>query len=421
MKSLSGSNECYQITESTVSVVKEVFKKCLNSKTHQLFSWGSVARRDMGPRSDLDLVILSEYPNIESIEQFKQAIEKELPDNRLDLLEAYHPDTLRKIAGIDGTDRQAALFLRNELNPHNANQWSTKVREDTPGNLKDLFHVLSNMEFVYPNLFGINNLKFSPGSTKDFVFAHLLANFLENYKGMAEVSNSLDYFAEKELIPEQTIRSSKKNLDAILYLRNRVQEIRYSYHAILDEDTLKTLARDINLDKEGLEKEVRNIQRNTRGLYTDLKHVLIEESKRFLTPKDYSNIESLLFHQGSDQPEIVKEIIDSGSEISMMMLAYATKDPKVLEKIRKRAPQSWYVCYGIANNPHSSEKTLIRLMVPETKQKSMLEELYTGFAWRNIYLYIAKNPSATDKIREHIINYPNARPMDIEVAKKTEK
>jgi len=63
-----------------------------------------------------------------------------------------------------------------------------------------------------------------------------------------------------------------------------------------------------------------------------------------------------------------------------------------------------------------SENTLLKLMIPPKELSASTRALYTSFAWRNIYLYIAKNPSATKKIKDYILSYPNARPMDIEAA-----
>jgi len=99
-----------------------------------------------------------------------------------------------------------------------------------------------------------------------------------------------------------------------------------------------------------------------------------------------------------------------------VVTAYATKDSKLLDSLALHNPYDWYVLYGIANNTNVKAKTLWRLICSSDDSKA--QELYTDFAWRNIYLYIAKNPVAPRDIRKYICNYPKARPMDVEAALK---
>ena len=105
-------------------------------------------------------------------------------------------------------------------------------------------------------------------------------------------------------------------------------------------------------------------------------------------------------------------------EIPKIIAAYSSKDSNTLDLLAKENPYNWYILYGIANNTKVSEKTLWRLIVPSHDGDKKMEGLYKDFAWRNIYLYIAKNPATSKDIREYICNYPKARPMDIEAASK---
>jgi len=413
---ISNFNESTKITETTINVVKDIFNTHLNAETHQLYSWGSVGRREMGPRSDLDLIIISKNPDLQAITRFKQSVNKALPNHRLDLLETYSPDELVRIGKIDGTDRQAILFFRNELKKNSGIDFDKEIKKDIYQNLREMFHSLSNIEFIYPVLFKKGNLKFSPGYLKNFHFIYLVANFLNNYKGIKDTNDALNYFQKKGFFSKKRMKKANADFATLCYCRNQIQEITSSENACVDSFVLTRLAINLNMTTSKVRKYLKNIRLRTLSLFQDCKKILLKQSRTILPKSEYILIKKLLAQKKITSLKLINKIVSSGSEISMILLAYVAKESDILEKLRKIAPDNWYILYAIANNRNSSEQTLIRLMVPEKTQKYLLADLYTDFAWRNIYLYIAKNPSSTYKIRKCIMNYPKAREMDIKAA-----
>lgn len=418
---LSGVNESRAISQKAISKAVGLFREYFNDKTHFLYSWGSVARREMGPFSDLDLIIASQHPDYRKIAKYQKTLGEALPNHRLDILERHTPKELQRIAEIDGTDRQAIFFSRNETPIRGASHELTKIQshiQTRDKNLREIFHILVNLEFVYPKLFGPCNLKFSPGRLKDFYFAYLLANSLDQKRTTRSIPEALSYLKNGGYISASTLLKSKSAFSDVLYLRNKTQEIKHSYHSVLDRKTAKTLCRREHVDAKSLKNLINETQEVGRNLFEDLKKLSLELAKKGMTEKNNEMLEEVLNLNGHSKT-LAKNIIKSKEEILLMVLAYVSRDPEVLEILRRNSLTKWYVLYGIANNPYTHEKTFISLMSPSAQERHIIKNLYSDFAWRNIYLYIAKNPAATKKVKQLILQYPNARPMDIEAVLAT--
>jgi hypothetical protein len=112
--------------------------------------------------------------------------------------------------------------------------------------------------------------------------------------------------------------------------------------------------------------------------------------------------------------KVEREILNTESELLFVLLAHRSKNTRILENLRIKNPMNWYVIHGIAINLHTSPSTLLKLVKPEHK---IQKELYAGFGWRNVRLYVAKNKMADSKTLNYIINCKNSRPMDIEAAR----
>lgn len=83
----SGIEESIEITNQSLQTAIQLFSQHFDDSTHALYSWGSVARREMGPFSDLDLLIISQHPNIDQIKKYQESLTKALPNQRMDILE----------------------------------------------------------------------------------------------------------------------------------------------------------------------------------------------------------------------------------------------------------------------------------------------------------------------------------------------
>lgn len=409
----SGIEECGEISENAISSVRNLFTRYVDAQTHELFSWGSVARREMGPRSDLDLLIISQNPNPEQIQTFGEMVYKFLPDYHLDLLERHTPAEVEYIAAIDGTDRQAILFLRQETYSDQLHGVAEKIFKrvlgDKRSNLREVIHMFANMEYVYPKLFGEYNVKFGPGRLRDLNLAKLLVKYLDENNSSTDTPSALLYLQSKGYLAKDVVAANLGLFDSLLYLRNRTQEVNNSYDCLISNpETLDSFTKDL----------LNNCTVSIGNLYENLKDITLD-----LASKEFGNETSKLLSKMFAIPckvndALKQEILESKEEVLVMLLTYIIKNPEDLELIRTQYLRSWYVLYGIANNVNASQDTLLRLMCPMDDEKATVKDLYTDFAWRNIYLYIAKNPAAGDSVRQYILNYPKARPMDIEAALK---
>lgn len=416
---MPGISESRAISNGAVAIAAGLMEEHFEPQSHELFSWGSVARREMGPYSDLDFVIASRQPDLARIAKYEQELSAALSAHYLDILGKHTPQELLHIAKIDGTDRQALLYMRDEQHRNSDSIMTdsvSQIRTDSKNNLREIFHILANLEFVYPKLFGQGNLKFGPGRMKDLNFAFLLSRF-ESSDLVSDIPSALINLKGSGHISEEITSASIQRLDTLMYLRNRTQEISGTYHTILTPELYGSLGEILGIPANSISEMLKESSSTVRSLYQQLKKVAIGLAKTHTESNTSELVDKIITTPEEIIDRDVNRILGSNNEILMMLLSYTTKNPEILEQLRKTNPSNWYVLYGIANNTNTSESTLMRLMVPDDDRQDLVN-LYTDFAWRNIYLYAAKNPSSTAKVRDHILHYKNARPMDIEAASK---
>jgi predicted nucleotidyltransferase len=412
---ISGIQQSKEITNNVVCSAVNLFNKHFDKKKYSLFSWGSVARREMGPFSDLDLIILSEKPDKIKIEKFRKDLQNSLPSHRLDILEVFREKELLRLAQIDGTDRQALLFLRKEEGFYNP-KISSNIRRDSRGNLREIFHICSNLEFVYPKLYDDRNIKFGEGRIKYYCFVHLLANYLKSDFQIYDTQESFKYLSDNKYLSEEMHEKAIENFDFILLVRNKIQEIVGKETYKLEDEALDVLCKDMKMNKDDLLLLLNENKSFCLALYQVLKGICIDIAKNKLNKVDTSYLKDLLINR--KEPDFLGDNIKERDEIIKVVVTSSTKESNLLDYLIKEHRDNWYISHGIANNINAQEETLWKLIVPDSNEDKKIMELYTDFAWRNIYLYIAKNPAAKKNIREYICNYPNARPMDIKAASK---
>ena len=410
---ISGIQESKDITENVLFVSLNIFKKYFEGKDYSLFSWGGVARREMGPFSDLDLIILSKRPSKRKIELFKKEVQHLLPSHRLDILEVYTIRELQRLAQIDGTDRQALLFLRKEYGYHNT-KMAEKIRKDSRNNLREIFHICANLEFAYPNMFNDRNIKFGEGRIKYYGFVHLLANYVKSDFDIYSTIDAFEYLSVNRFLDEKIVKKAIESFDVLLGIRNSLQRVAKKEVYVLEEELIGGVVKDLMITKEELFLSLKDNKEFALLLYDSLKKIALDMACEELDPQDVNYLYDV-FLESSKKAYLKDSVLNMG-EICRVVTAYATKDSKLLDSLALHNPYDWYVLYGIANNTNVKAKTLWRLICSSDDSKA--QELYTDFAWRNIYLYIAKNPVASRDIRKYICNYPKARPMDVEAALK---
>lgn len=231
-----GFSESRAISRHAIETAVGLMEKHFEPKSHEFFSWGSVARREMGPYSDLDFVLASNKPDLARIARYRQELAMSLSTHYLDILEKHTPQELLRIAKIDGTDRQALLFMRNEQSQGQSVMTDkiAEIKSDDASNLREIFHILANLEFVYPRLFGSENLKFGPGRMKDFHFAFLLSRFTKNNNSVQDLPSALLDLNDQGYVTSELVSRNLEALDVLMYLRNRTQEINGTYHTALN-------------------------------------------------------------------------------------------------------------------------------------------------------------------------------------------
>ena len=402
-------NKKKNISDEVIDIIKREFKNIFDQQKYSLFSWGSLSRREMGPYSDLDMIIISDEKNInfDLIELFKQRISKALPTYYIDLLESYTLSELERISKVDGTDMQAYLFMRYEL--------GKKITPVPKLNIvREILHIFCNLEYVYSNLYGSNNLKFGPYNIKYYNFAILLSKYYSGENMNTE--SSLRILAKKGKIEEEKVEKYIDNFNRILYYRNIVQESNKTYNCKIDREKILKMFNEKTYND--LKVNLLKISNESKEMYEVLKNIMFKILYENFSDDEVKFLNRIIIlNEKISSTELDKIIKDNKEEI-MMFLAYYINDPKILELIRSQNENKWYVLYGIANNKKASPETLYKLIdYRETKLKHNLKHIYQDFSWRNIYLYVAKNPSANKKIKNYILNYKNSRFMDIEAAR----
>ena len=406
---MSSTNKSRIISNRVIRIIKNEFKSVFDEDKYTLFSWGSLARREMGSYSDLDLIIIADEESLDYdlINIFKERISNLLPNDYLDVLESYSLKELERISNIDGTDMQALLFIRYE---------SGKKRKITSklNIVREILHIFCNLEYVYHDLYGKDNLKFGPYNIKYYNFALLLVKYFKH--GNVDTVSALRYLGETNRIDKKNVDMYINNFNKILSYRDLVQISNETYNCTINKkNIIKLYGREVYSD---IKRDLSNIYLESKKMYSDLKKVMFQIMYENISHKDFELLKQMIINKRISFDEI-NSIIEDNDEKLMMFLAYYLKDSDTLEIIRSKNEDKWYVLYGIANNKNSNADTLYKLIdYRKTSKKIKLKNIYEDFSWRNIYLYVAKNPSSNKKIKDYIINYKNARFMDIEAARK---
>lgn len=408
---LSGVIKSFYITKFYQYRLKIYFKKFFNKSNCALFCFGSVARMDMGPYSDIDLIIVSD--NKKKIEDFSNYLKLKFKNNRIDLLEAYNIKDLIEIAKIDGTDRQGcmlAVFVcgNNKIKESYFNNINDNLYNAKNENIREVLHTYVNLSTVSNNIGNkIVNLKFSKGFLRYFSFIFLLVKILCNDNNrVLTVVDSINYLSNKCLITKKEKIEYLNKFNQILIIRNKIQSINKNEKCELD---LKFLSKRETKYINCLIDDSDDFEKNIKKLVVKIIDELIVDKQHFYC------VENLLDLTGDVNPKIQDYVIANKLEECAVILAHKSTNSVFLEHLRTLYLSNWYVIYGIANNRNSYPETLFKLVCNDRFNYV----LYDKFAWRNIRLYTAKNLSADNKTLLYIMNHFNSREMDIEAAKKT--
>jgi len=391
-------------TNKIIEVVKKEFANNFDLNCYSLYSWGSVARGEMTSYSDLDFIIICDKKiELKKIKTFKSKIAMILPKNYVDILEVYSKKELIKLSLIDGTDMEAILLMKHVIGKK---QNFKPVKKEKL--LKEIIHNYCNLEFVYKNIVE-TNLKFGQYRIKYYNIAILIALFFGCKK-----TSTLDSLKFLKLTGKIKLSNNyKKEYIELLYYKSMVQEANKDYNAEVDLEKF--------IKKYGVEDYkvmIQNLKRNKKNsfyLFLQLKKVVYS-----IIVNNVLEREKVFFKKAFSNKLTKKDIeisINYNDELTMLYLSYFVKDQKTLEKIRISNKKNWYLLYGIVNNKHSNVITILKSFYSGYSEYK-LSKLYTSFAWRNIYLYATKNPNSDFRIKNYILNYSNARNMDILSAKK---
>ncbi len=410
-------------SQNIIKNLRNEFQKIFFEDEYALYSWGSLARREMCQYSDIDIIILgNECCHKEKVIQFTRNISILYPNNTIDLLQKFSKDDLIDIARIDGGDRQAVTLAVLETKD---NSTTYKFNNDIINNLsckrdkiRELLHIMANLLIVYPRLFSPLDLKFGKDGLRYLNYAFLYAKYIFDIENkITDTRSAIELLFKRKIISSDLYKVNALACQYLLSLRNDLQNYNKSESNVINigekGSDYQNKKKAFNFDQKTLIAYKESINQLMSILFVNtLKHV-----EKLLGKKSKDIISNLLFTEGS---RIGIEKLESNSEIMTMVYVYCTKNQDVLNQIYERNMKNWYIVFGIANNPYTSPDTLYNLVNPDNSSKELLE-LYKSYAWRNIYLYVAKNPSATNKTLKFIMNYENSRQMDINAARNNLK
>lgn len=399
------------ISNEVVDSSKEIFRSILDINTHSLISWGSVSRREMGPSSDLDFLIVSKSPDLQGIKNFSQEMEKKYPNHNLDLIPFHKDHELLRLSCIDGTSNSSYLFNKSEIGKSDFNHNRRAI--DQNQRIRIVLNQLLLLEFSYPKLYSDNNLKFSKGCLKTFNFAFTIVSCIINEQ-VEDTSAALIYLNKIGFITSDELDESISAFEDLLFLRNSLHNL--TGNNILNNDAKLQLCTIFFAKMEHINSMFTQLQSKTIKLNDRLNTIAIGYLETVLDKEIISILKNTLIDPKYISHKQATKLIETNNETVMLILGFILEDPSLLEKIRAKNLTNWYILYSIANNKNTAEETFMRLMVPSKEEEKQVKNLYTDFSWRNIYLYIAKNPSSSRKIKDYIFNYPHARKMDKEAA-----
>lgn len=408
-----------KFTNLIVDEIKNIFSDCFHLNDSSLYSWGSTCRREMGKFSDIDLIIIdnSNQTN-ENINKFIKIVNSQFPHNNIDLLQKYSSEKLIRIAKIDGGDRQAITLSRLETGNNSiSEEFEYKIQENLNNQyekIRELIYIMINLKNVYPYLFPKYDLKFGKYCLRYINYAYLFCNYYNNEnKRIYDTQSSLYYLFKESVITKKMCEDSISALNFILLLRDEVFDSRNQEARTIDSNRNSTIKDHIccsNTINHCLENHKDNIKELLDVLFLKTMDLLENE----IGKRDTEILDNLVNYYSK---ELEKNPGLLNSEVLSMALSYCTSNDTILEQLYCKYLENWYILFGIANNRFSSPFILNKLVNPKGKTKKILE-LHQDFAWRNIYLYVARNPCTNYETLEIIKNYKFARKIDTETAIK---
>jgi len=412
--------EAELFSEKMIADIKNIFCNIFSIDEAVLYSWGSLARREMCIFSDIDIIILQKKPSLIKIDRFRKLLLINFPYNKIDLIQKYSEIDLMGIAKIDGNDRQAVTLARFEIGSRGLeNKFRRAIRKNLTQEkdiAKELLYTIVNLIKVYPKLFSKYDLKFCQYGTRYINFAFLYAKYMyQKDLVIYDTKSALKVLLGKKVISDKMYQCSLLALSDFIRLRNRVQMVTKKECNIWSDNCLprRTGAEKGKMPVEQLlKKHKKNIKLLVEALFAHS----IKDTVSRLHKKNRRLVYDLFFNYSSKLDE-KSLLVKSDSDIMLMLLAYCTNDPSLLDYLYETNKEDWYIIFGITNNMHTNPLTLDKLVNPIRKTEK-IAKLYDDFAWRNIYLYVARNISASEKTLRYIINKKGSREMDINAAKQ---
>lgn len=407
-------------SEKMIADIKNIFCDIFLIDEAALYSWGSLARREMCIFSDIDIIILQKKPSLIKIDRFKKLLSIDFPYNKIDLVQKYSEKDLIRIAKIDGGDRQAVTLARFEIGSRELdNKFRMAIRKNLTQEkdiAKELLYAMVNLIKVYPKLFSKYDLKFCQYGTRYINFAFLYAKYVyEKDVFIYDTKSALEVLLGEKIISDKIYQCSLLAFSDFIRLRNRIQ--------IVVKKECNIWSNDCLLGKQGIEKEempvellLKKHKKNVKLLVEALfAHVIKNIVSRFQEQNKRLVYDLFFNYSGKLDKKVL--LVESDPDIMLMLLVYCTSDSLLLDYLYEINKEDWYIAFGIANNIHTDPLTLDKL-VNSIGKLEKIARLYNDFAWRNIYLYVARNIAASEKTLRYIINKKGSREMDINAAKQ---
>jgi len=405
-------------SNNLINEIRNIFYDCFSFYDSALYSWGSTARREMVNYSDLDLIIVHKGSQFDQkVNKFISTMKFKFPNNKLDLLQKFTISELIRLAKIDGGDRQAITLSRLESD-RNAitDEFENCIQEQLflgYEKTRELLYIMLNLIKVYPYLFLPSDLKFGEYCLRYLNYAYLFCNyFIDKRNSIMDTQTALQKLNFDDVISEKMCKDSIAALNFLILLRNKIQLSTNSENNILDifENTT-------NIENSYLGRDITHRMKQHKNTVKELLSVLFVKTmdliRKELGNRDAEIVDALIYNYSET---LGNDLSLLDSEILSIALSYCTTSNETFRLLYDKYSRNWYVLFGIANNRFANSSILNRLVNPIGKAKDILA-LHQDFAWRNIYLYVARNPTTDLETLKLIINYENAREMDINAGK----
>ncbi len=425
----NGLKEAHNVTENALSHLSKAFRGSFKDVKGALFAWGATGRYEMGPRSDLDIIVVTNLNEMSlkgrlkfkaALKKFIREIKKQLPHNKIDLLVWHDIDNLISAARTNGIDRQAVALAHFVCGDEEVRDKFFKTREanitlDRYGNVRELAQIFTTNKWrAQRALKGDKDFKFVYGGLRA---SHFLFQFAKYYfdfdPRLVTIEDAAKKLAEAGVISKKECLDIIRATDVLLWFRLRGQTIQKTPFPKITSSLIKEIAKREKIKEEVL-RTLLNLSR--QRIFSILGRVeqkfIIPEIVRTSRHKNKKLIKKLLDYSTSVTKEVEVEAMKSSDQIVKMLCGARTKDPNVLDFIATNNPGDWYVLYRVATNPNAAPETLHKLVVPPSNLPEHLKKLYRGQEWRNIRLYVVRNPNVSARTLKVIKKYRSLWGMD---------